>query len=353
MDRESALPAGWPVLVTGAGGFIGSHVARRLAASGCAVRAWSRRPREPAPGDPPMERCLGDLERPDDITDAVRDMKAIVHVAGWVSLGPDRTGRSRRVNVDAVARLLEAGRRAGVERFVYTSTLWTVAAGTAEHPADERSAWDLEAVRSPYCETKRAAERLVLDHDGPGFHTSAICPSLVIGPGDRRPGSTLLPLMMAGTPVAVLAGGGIPLVDVRVVALAHERALTLARPGARYIVAGRYFSYPEMARLVARVAGWPRWVVCAPPIFEGALRLAARGLSRVAGERFTEAAVGGGFLSLHVDGSAADREFGLEHPDPLRSVHEALEDHRRSGRAPWLRLVPVEALGAVGPDCPS
>src|SRR5262249_27482870 len=156
----------------------------------------------------------------------------------WVSLGVDRRGESRAVNVEATTALLDQATAAGVERFVYTSTLWTVAAGTADTPATEDSPWNLECVRSPYCDSKRAAERLVLERNRPTLRTSVLCPGLTIGPRAVRPTSTGLLLIMARSPVVFLPRGGIPVVDARIVAQAHVRAIERAEPGRRYVVAG-------------------------------------------------------------------------------------------------------------------
>jgi dihydroflavonol-4-reductase len=253
----------------------------------------------------------------------------------------DLSGISRRVNVEATRDLLDLCAAEGVARFVYTSTLWTTAAGTAEDPANESTSWNLHAIRSPYADTKREAEALVLSRgaSGCGMGTAVICPGLVVGPGDRRPTSTGLLLRMARTRVAVLPDGGIPLIDARVLAEAHARALLSGAAGGRYIVAGEYFSYPDLARLVARVAGRPRRVVRLPDRCGPHLKLAASLLAAAAGGRLGEvsgATVAGGFLRLHVSGARADAAFGLRHPPPARSVFEALDDHRRAGRAPWL-----------------
>ncbi len=145
-----------------------------------------------------------------------------MHCAGWVSLASDREGVSRRVNAEATRALLDRCERAGVERFVYTSTLWTTAVGTSDHPADERTPWNLEVVRGPYQESKRDAEAEVLRRNRSGFRTTAICPGLVVGAGDCRPTSTGLFLMMARMPIAVIGGGGIPLIEASVLALAHR-----------------------------------------------------------------------------------------------------------------------------------
>jgi dihydroflavonol-4-reductase len=139
--------------------------------------------------------------------------------------------------------------------------------------------------------------------------------------------------------VAILPGGGIPVVDSTVVAQAHIAALASGEPGTRYAVVGPYLSYREMARLVARIAGRPWTVVPVPDSFERPLVSLARMVERRRGSGdICAAAVGGGFLRLHVNGGRADRAFGLVHPPPIVSLFHALDDARRSGRAPGLRL---------------
>jgi dihydroflavonol-4-reductase len=330
---------GSPVLVTGAGGFVGGHVARALASAGYRVRALTRRTPRVEPGDPELDWMIGDLRRADDRARAIDGVRGIVHTAGWVSLGGDPRGDSRAINVEATRDLLDRGRDAGVERFVHTSTLWTVAAGTPEAPASEDSAWNLTAIRSPYCDSKREAEHLVLERNSPSFRTTVLCPGLVIGKRDLRPTSTKVLLEMARTPVAVLPRGGIQVVDARVVAQAHVRALERAEPGRRYVIAGPYLAYPEMAGLVAQLVGRPRKIVILPDRLEAPLARIAGLADRIGRGRWSSvsaAAIAGGFLRLHVSGARADSRFDLCHPPPLQSIHEALDDAQRSGRAPWL-----------------
>jgi dihydroflavonol-4-reductase len=332
-------PSAWPVLVTGAGGFIGGHIARLLAASGHRVVGLSRRPPRLEPGDPAIAWRIGDLLDRSVRRSALRGVRGVVHAAGWVSLGSDQAGEARAVNVGGTRDLWDDAAAAGVERFLYTSTLHTLAAGTAEDPADERTPWNLGTVDAPYSRTKREAERLVTGGSG-RMQGLVICPGMAIGPRDYKPTSTRLLLTMAGTPLAILPRGGIPVVDASVLASAHRAALTAGEPGTRYAVVGPYLSYREMARLVARVARWPRWVVPIPDLAERPLVGLGRAIDRWRRGRgdVSGAAVAGGFLRLHVRGDRADAAFGLQHPPPIRSICAALSDARRSGRAPWLRL---------------
>ena len=88
-------------------------------------------------------------------------VRAVIHSAGWVSLGRDPLRAHRADQRRRDPRPADDAERAGVERFVLTSTLHTLAAGTPERPADETSPWNLECVDSPYSRSKRQAELLV------------------------------------------------------------------------------------------------------------------------------------------------------------------------------------------------
>ena len=103
-----------------------------------------------------------------------------------MSLGPDSHGISHPTNVERTNELLTEAKAAGAERFVYTSTLYTLGAGTAEQLADEASEWNLGRIDSAYIRSKRQAERMVLEASGDGFTTISLCPGMVLGPRSYR-----------------------------------------------------------------------------------------------------------------------------------------------------------------------
>jgi dihydroflavonol-4-reductase len=324
------------VLVTGAGGFVGGHVARSLAEAGHPVRALARRPPEVRAGDPPMDWRLGDLRDRDFLAAAVAGVRGVIHCAGWVSLGPDPRGDARVLNVEATRTLLELAEAAGAERFVFTSTLHTLAAGSPDAPADEDAPWNLHRVDSPYARTKREAERLVLDRDGSPTARLVLCPGMVLGPRDPKPTSTAVVLAMARRRLALVPPGGIPIVDARVLARAHRAALTCGEPGRRYAVAGPYLGYPDLARLVGRLTGRPRWVVELPRGAEGPLSASlalARAVAPPLRQLASPAVLAGAFLPLHVSGSRADLAFSLRHPAPEVTLADTLDDAPRPGRS--------------------
>jgi dihydroflavonol-4-reductase len=320
-------PSDWPVLVTGAGGFVGGNVARALAAAGHRVRGLSRRPAVPEPADPPIEWVIGDLRDADIRSRALAGVRGVIHTASWVSLGSDALGTSHAINVEATRRLLAEAIEAGVERFVYTSTLYTLAAGTPEEPADEFTAWNLDPIDCPYTRTKREAERLVLAAGTDRFSTIALCPGMVMGPRDIKPTSTAIVRTMARSLVALLPHGGIPIVDARLLALAHRRALVAGGNGQRYAVLGPYLSYHELAAVVTSITGWPRWVVTLPDPLEPLMSRVADWLAPIArrwAPDFSRPLIGGGFLRLHVRGDRADLCFGLEHPPLVETISKSL-----------------------------
>jgi nucleoside-diphosphate-sugar epimerase len=199
------------VLVTGGTGFLGQHLARRLAASGDAVTVVGRNRKlgQSIEGDR-IRFCALDLEDGPAVASALAGHDLIVHAAGLASpFGP----RAAFVgaNVTATAHVLEASRRAGVRRVVFVSTPSIYfdhrdRVGIREDdPLPARAA-------TPYAETKLEAERMVAQAHGAALETLSIRPCRVFGPGDRN----VLPrLLRAAGPRGVpLIRGGIALVDM-------------------------------------------------------------------------------------------------------------------------------------------
>lgn len=329
------------VLVTGAGGFVGGHVARAIAQHGAyKVRGLVRRVPIAHAGDPDIAWMVGDLRDPASRTRALQHARFVIHCAGWVRLGQDPSRISVQVNVDATRALMEEARAVGVSRFVYTSTLQTLAAGGPTDPANEDAAWNLSWVRSHYTETKREAERMVLAANSPEMRTLAICPGMVVGPRDPGPTSTRVLLMMSKMRIAILPAGGIPIIEAEVLAKAHLQALTKGEAGTRYAVIGPYFSFRDLAGVVAKISGYPRRIVRLPDWTRHPLGTMANAVDWAAQGRFASvnrAVVAGGYLRFHVDGSRADRVFGLEHHAPEDAIARTLASARDAGQAPWLQ----------------
>lgn len=189
------------ILVTGASGFIGTHLCPALLAEGWKVRALYRRPVPPgeladlaAGSAGRLELFNADLSDPLKAAQAVAGMDAAVHVAALASdWGP--YALFKKCNYDATVSLLEAARTAGVGNFVYFSS--AVVSGFGPH-VDSTEEGPYYPLKYPYQTTKRLAEAFVLAHNEPGFRTIALRPCNVYGPGDRTSTYAMYEAILSG-----------------------------------------------------------------------------------------------------------------------------------------------------------
>ncbi len=190
------------VLVTGATGFIGSHLAERLVAEGACVRLLARDAQKVLPAlRQHVEVWPGDLLNPACLTTATRDCEFVFHVAAWLGQ-PNRREAAYALNVTATQQLAEAARAAGVRRFVSTSSV-AVHGPVLEGVVDET--WPHSAVYL-YSETKSLGERAAFATRAGQFGVTVIRPAEVYGP---RGGSwTTLPVKLAQRGMPSLIGGG-------------------------------------------------------------------------------------------------------------------------------------------------
>lgn len=225
------------VFLTGATGFVGSHILSELLACGYTVRAL-RRDRGAVEGQ--LTWIPGDLRDAGAFAHELDGCRFLIHCAALYSFAPRDRAEIARVNVDGTASLLAAAHIAGVERAVLTSS-----SATEGH------------AHSGYHRSKLNQERVAFASRVP---VVALLPTAPVGPGDRKPTPTgkLIRDFMQGKIVAKAPGhGGMNLVAVEDVARAHIAALEKGRIGERYIVGGENLTMDEIWQMLADVTGRP------------------------------------------------------------------------------------------------
>ena len=240
-------------LVTGATGLLGNNVVRQLVSAGEAVRVLARDQSDPRPlAGLPVERVRGDVRDAAAVAEACQGVQAVIHAAGHVHLGWSQADVHQQVNVEGTRNIAAAARAAGA-RLVHVSTVNALGLGGLRMPADEDSPRP-GIVECPYVQTKRAAERLVLDEVSRGLWAAIVNPGLFLGPWDWKPSSGKMLLAVARyTPFAPT--GAVSFCDARDVAAATIAAASRGETGRRYILAGHNLSYWSGWQEMARVAG--------------------------------------------------------------------------------------------------
>ncbi|MGQ0535845.1 MAG: SDR family oxidoreductase [Methanobacteriota archaeon] len=244
------------VLVTGATGFIGSHVASRLVDDGHEVHVLRR---ASSPSDLlsgiPVKEHQGDVTDAASLRRASAGVRAVFHVAGFVSLWRGHAEAMRRVNVEGTRNVLAAAAEAGVERVVHTSSVAAVGYPEDGAIADEGHPYNWLRYGIPYMETKRAAEDEVRRAVREGLDAVIVNPGTVLGPGDLHyNGGAFLRQLVRGRILGVLPGG-VNFVDVRDVSAGHLLAWQQGSKGERYILGNENLTYADFFARAARVAG--------------------------------------------------------------------------------------------------
>ena len=177
-----------PVLVTGATGFVGWHVARTLLDRGLSVRALARNPDGLRELDG-IQAIPGDLRDPESLHRAVEGCGIVYHVAADYRLWTRRPKEMHRSNVDGTRAMLEAARQAGVERFVYTSTVGCIAV-PRNGIGDETMVARFEDMQGHYKKSKLRAEQVALEYAREGFPVVIVNPTAPVGDHDFKPTPT-------------------------------------------------------------------------------------------------------------------------------------------------------------------
>jgi dihydroflavonol-4-reductase len=256
-------------LVTGASGFIGSHLVRILLEEGVRVRALVQ------DGVPlhnleglDIERIPGDLRDPGSLERAVAGCDTIFHLGAIFAFWLPDASEMYRVNVEGTVRLLSIARAAGVELVIHTSSIAALGTRAGGAPADETTMFNNWDTADHYILSKYIGEVEALRFNQLGLPVIAVNPAFPFGDGDIAPTPTgLLVQRYVSGQNPFIFRGGFNVVSVRDVARGHWLAARRGRPGERYILGGHNLTYRTFGDAVcaeARVP-LPRWEVPVAP----------------------------------------------------------------------------------------
>jgi dihydroflavonol-4-reductase len=303
--------------VTGATGFVGSHVARALAEQGADLRLLVR-PTSPTANIEGLrgDRVVGDLCDLESLKSAMAGCDVVFHVAADYRLWARDPREMYRSNVEGTRNVIQAAQLASVRRVVYTSSVSTMGFTRNGHLAHEDSPVNLREMIGHYKKSKFQAESLALEAGRNGAAVIVVNPTTPVGERDIKPtptGRIIVDFLKRKFPAYV--DTGLNLVDVKECARGHLTAMEKGKPGERYVLGGENLSLKQILDMLAAITGLPSPRVKLPyalALATGVVDTAIRGVLLRREPRVTIDAVRMGRKKMFVSSAKAERELGWQ-----------------------------------------
>lgn len=301
--------------VTGATGFVGSHVARALAQQGASLRLLVR----PSSNKKNLDNLkadlvTGDLRDPGSLEKSIAGCDVVFHVAADYRLWVRDPEEMYRANVEGTRAILAAARKNNVRRVVYTSSVATMGFTSNGEPADEDSPVSLANMIGPYKRSKFMAEQVAIEAARTGQDVVIVNPTTPVGERDIKPtpsGRIVIDFLKKKFPAYV--DTGLNLVDVKQCAEGHVAALEKGRSGERYILGGENLTLKQILDKLAAITGLPSPKVKVPYVLAlatGVVDEIYTGRIRGREPRATIDAVRMGRKKMFASSAKAERELG-------------------------------------------
>lgn len=327
------------VFVTGATGFIGSHVAQALYGAGAELRLLTRKSsRTEHLNHMKAELVVGDLMRPEGFRKALQGCDALIHVAADYRLWVPDPQAMYAANVEGTRSLLQMAREMHLSRVVYTSSVATMGFRSDGTVIDEESPVDLGDMIGHYKRSKFLAEQEAIHAARNGQHVVILNPTTPVGANDAKPtptGRIILDFLNRRFPAYV--DTGLNLVNVEAVAATHLLALERGTPGERYILGGENLTLKQILDRLAAMTGLPSPAMRVP--HAAAMTFAYfdewfTGRLRGKEPRATVEAVRMGKKKMFASSTKAERELGYRGGSVDAALHAAVGWFRAHGYAP-------------------
>jgi len=326
------------LFITGATGFVGSHVARLAAEQGAELRLLTRRTSVTANLPKGAELVQGDLREPAKFAAALSGCDALIHVAADYRLWVPDPAEMYKANVEGTRELLRLAREAGVRRVVYTSSVATMGFRKDASAVDEETPVSEADMIGHYKRSKWLAEQEAIVAARAGQEVVILNPTTPVGAMDVKPtptGRIIVDFLNKKFPAYV--DTGLNLVDVAEIARMHLAALERGRFGERYILGGQNLTLKQILDKLAAMTGLPsptmkvpHGVAMAFAFFDETVTGKLRGKE----PRATVEAVRMGKKMMWASSAKAERELGWRELPVESALLNAVEWFVANGYAP-------------------
>ncbi len=330
------------VFLTGATGFVGSHVARAYVDAGAELRLLTRSSSNLASVEGiEADTVIGDLRQPETLRSALTGCHALVHVAADYRLWVPDPAEMYKANVDGTRELLRMAREVGIQRVVYTSSVATMGFTYTDTVVDETTPVAEADMIGHYKRSKWLAEQEAVAAVRSGQHVMVLNPTTPIGPADRKPtptGRIIVDFLNRKFPAYV--DTGLNLVDVNEIARMHVVALERGTPGERYILGGENLTLKQILDRMAAISGLPSPTMKVPHAVAMAFAFfdeTITGKLRGREPRATVEAVRMGRKMMFASSAKAERELGFVVKPVDAALRSAMEWFIAHGYAPPYR----------------
>jgi dihydroflavonol-4-reductase len=324
--------------VTGATGFVGSHVARILAEHGADLRLLVR----PSSNlrniqELRAEQVTGDLRDAPSLKQAMSGCEVVFHVAADYRLWVRDPQEMYRSNVEGTRAILEAARESGVRRVVYTSSVATMGFNSNGHLANEDSPVSVANMIGHYKRSKFMAEEIAIEAGRSGMDVVVVNPTTPVGEQDIKPtptGRIVVDFLKRKFPAYV--DTGLNLVDVTECARGHVAALEKGTRGERYILGGENLTLKQILDKLAAITGLPSPSIRVPYVVAlatGVVDQVVTGYIRKREPRATIDAVRMGRKKMFVSSGKAERDLGWKVIPVDGALRRAVEWFQANGYA--------------------
>jgi dihydroflavonol-4-reductase len=323
-------------LVTGATGFVGAAIARALLTAGWQVRALVRSGSDRSNLlELAVEVAEGDLADVASLERALEGCTGLFHAAADYRLGARNPAPLYLTNVEGTRNILQAARRCGVARIVYTSSVATIGIPSDGTPGDERTPVALSDMIGHYKRSKYLAEEVARDAARMGMSVVIVNPSTPVGPGDIKPTPTgQLVLDAASGRMPAYVDTGLNIVHVDDVAAGHLAAYERGTAGERYILGGEDMTLRMILAQIAQLVGRKPPRIRLPYAVVLPIAYLAEGFAAVTGRsgRVTLEGVRMSRNRMYFSSGKAVSELGYRWRPPLAAFEDAVLWFRERGK---------------------